>query len=190
MLFKTGHRKIAVVIDDGPSSMRVRIDAIGAQAVAGIPRARYKLLDAAEVHINGIDPAARLIPCDQDQGAVSEFFRKQFVAVVAQGEHIRVGLLAIQVSHARQPEDVTRQMKIGVPLVDRILLAPTIHIEPAGVDGLREGTQRVVLRRAVVGAAEDLGSRAMETIQHRLCRSRLVARGTPCRSGNSPRSLS
>lgn len=71
---KNGYCKIAVVVDNRPRRMRARVDAIGAQTVAGIPRAQYKLLGPAEILNHGVGPVTIGILGGQAEQTTLEFF--------------------------------------------------------------------------------------------------------------------
>lgn len=71
---KNGYSKIAVVVDDRPSSVGARVDAIGAQTVAGIPRTQYKLLGTAEISNHSVDPMAISILGGQAEQTTLELF--------------------------------------------------------------------------------------------------------------------
>jgi len=170
LFYVAGDGKIAIVINDRPGSPRIRVKTVGAESIAGYVRTGHEFPHAAEVHIHGIDPAAGLIPRDQEESVVPNFFGGPFV-VVAQRECIGVGLVVEQVSYAGQPEDVAREINIGFRFVARILLPPTVHVGPAGVDGLNQlaadtssSIEASVPCGAVILTVKDTGGRTTEAV--------------------------
>jgi hypothetical protein len=100
-LYTRGDGKIAVIIDDCPGGLRARVNAIGAKAIAQLPRALHELCGASEIYVHGIDPVAASIPGRDARAPIAEALTRGLL-VETHRKHVGVSLFASEVSHAPQ----------------------------------------------------------------------------------------
>ena len=134
MVFKPAYGKITVVIDDRPGGIGFGSMPYVPSPYSAFQGPSYEFLDAAaDIHIHRIDPFTPVVLRGEAEIASAE----EGHSVVGHREGVDVGLIAPQVGHAPEGENVAGGIELGFfePAQDE-LVAPGIHIGPAGVDGL------------------------------------------------------
>lgn len=159
LLVEPGDGKIAVVINYRPRGLCAWVDTIGARTVARGPSTHHELLGSSEILVHRVDPVAAGIPSGQAKQPFPEMFRAGLRGVITYRESIHVCLIASQISHAPQGEDVTR----GIAILLRSLNGLR---SPAGVDGLGEWPADIIGCHAAISAAENLSGSACEAVLH------------------------
>src|SRR5271165_3437804 len=147
LALETGGCKVSVVVDNGPRGVGVRVNAVSAQVIAGVPGSEHEVLaGGALIHINRVDPVSVGVFRRQAKRAVGAGFGR----VIVQRQRVHVAQRAAQIGHAPQSENVAGKGAGGVG--------------PAGVHGFEEAAAVKILRGAAVGSAQDLRGGAAETV--------------------------
>src|SRR5271157_3202689 len=103
-LNSVGDCKTGIVVHDRPCGFRSPVDTVGAETIARLPWAFYKLLGPADVVVNGIDPGAFDVFGANAETALAGMLGQ--MRVVRYEKDIGIGLAGTQIGHTPERKDI------------------------------------------------------------------------------------